>query len=286
MLEKLFLPGLLFSLCAYGCSSASPPPAAAPAAIEAAERTAAPAASGAAAAAASPDAALTISPEIQAAVDAPDRVEADRQLDPGRHPAQLLAFAGVKPGMKVAEISAAGGYTTELLARVVGPAGGVYGHNVAFVLERFAEKPWSERLTKPVMKNVLRVDREGDDPLPPEAQGLDLVIDVLFYHDFFWLGTDRAKMNAHIFAALKPGGAYVIVDHSGRPGTGSSEVKTLHRIEEKLVTEEIQAAGFQLAGSADFLRNPDDTRDWNASPMAAAERRGTSDRFVLRFVKP
>lgn len=136
------------------------------------------------------------------------------------------------------------------------------------------------------MKDMVRLDREGDDPLPPEAKDLDLVIDVLFYHDFFWLGTDRAKMNADIFAALKPGGAYVIADHSGRPGTGPSEVKTLHRIEEKLLTEEIQAAGFQRAGSADFLRNPDDTRDWNASPMAAAERRGTSDRFVLRFVEP
>jgi predicted methyltransferase len=136
------------------------------------------------------------------------------------------------------------------------------------------------------MKNVVRVDRNGDDPLPPEAKNLDVVLDVLFYHDFFWLGADRAKMNASIFAALRPGGAYIIVDHSGRPGTGSTEVKTLHRIEEEVVTKEILAAGFQLAASADFLRNPEDTRDWNASPMAAADRRGTSDRFVLRFVKP
>jgi predicted methyltransferase len=186
----------------------------------------------------------------------------------------------------VAEISAGGGYTTELLARAVGPTGVVYGTNVPFILERFAEKPWSERLSKPVMKNVVRVDSSGDAPLPPEAKNLDVVINVLFYHDFFWLGADRAKMNASIFEALAPGGAYVIVDHSGRTGTGSSEVQTLHRIEEEVVTKEILAAGFELAASADFLRNPGDTRDWNASPMAAAERRGTSDRFVLRFIKP
>jgi predicted methyltransferase len=188
--------------------------------------------------------------------------------------------------MKVAEISAAGGYTTELLARVVGPTGVVYGTNVPFILERFAEKPWSERLAKPVMKNVVRVDRDGSDPLPPEAKNLDVVLDVLFYHDFFWIETDRARMNARIFESLAPGGVYVIVDHSGRPGTGSSEVESLHRIEEEVVVKEIQAAGFQLAGSAEFLRNPGDTRDWSASPRVAAERRGTSDRFVLRFIKP
>jgi predicted methyltransferase len=79
---------------------------------------------------------------------------------------------------------------------------------------------------------------------------------------------------------------YAIVDHSGRPGTGISEVETLHRIEEKAVREEILQAGFKLAGEANFLRNPADTRDWNDSPRAAAERRGTSDRFVLKFVKP
>jgi predicted methyltransferase len=281
-MHQLVLRSLAFSLFAYGCSQAATPPAAEPstpssAAADGSEP------SSASATAAGP---LTVPPEIQSVVAATDRSEADRQLDAGRHPAELLAFAGIKPGMKVAEISAGGGYTTELLARAVGPTGVVYATNVPFILERFAEKPWSERLSKPVMKNVVRVDSGADDPLPPEAKNLDVVLDVLFYHDFFWLGGDRAKMNASIFEALAPGGAYVIVDHSGRPGTGSSEVQTLHRIEEEVVTHEILAAGFKLAESADFLRNPDDTRDWNASPMAAADRRGTSDRFVLRFVKP
>jgi predicted methyltransferase len=188
--------------------------------------------------------------------------------------------------MRVAEISAGGGYTTELLARAVAPDGVVYGQNSKFILERFAEKPWSERLAKPIMKNVVRVDREFDDPLPPEAKNLDAVVNVLFYHDTVWMKTDRMRMNQAIFRALRPGGAYFIIDHSGRPGTGIAEVQTNHRIEEQVVRDEVQKAGFRLAAEADFLRNPADSRDWNASPRAAAERRGTSDRFVLKFVKP
>jgi predicted methyltransferase len=223
---------------------------------------------------------------IQAIVNAADRSPEDRALDAGRHPAEMLAFFNVQRGMKVAELAAAGGYTTELLARAVGPTGVVYGQNNKLVLERFAEKPWSARLQKPVMKHVVRVDREFDDPLPPEAHDLDAVFIVLFYHDTVWQGADRAKMNAAVYKALKPGGVYAVIDHSGKPGSGTAETKTLHRIEEKVVRDEIEAAGFQLAGEASFLRNPADERDWNDSPSAAAERRGTSDRFVLKFVKP
>ena len=222
----------------------------------------------------------------RAIVGAPDRSADDRALDAGRHPDQLLAFIGVQPGMRIAEIGSGLGYTAELLARAVGPTGVVYGQNNRFILERFAEKPWSERLTKPAMKNVVRVDREFDEPLPPAAKNLDLVVNVLLYHDTVWMKTDRAKMNHTIFAALKPGGVYVIVDHSGRPGSGATETETLHRIEEKVVREEIEAAGFTLVADADFLRNSADARDWSASPRTAGERRGTSDRFVLKFAKP
>ncbi len=229
---------------------------------------------------------LAVPAEISAIIDAPDRSETDRALDQGRHAAELLTFVGVKPGMKVAEIGAGAGYTAELLARAVGPEGKVFGMNTHWVLERFAEKPWTERLTKPAMKNVLRVDGEIDDPLPPEATDLDAVLSVLVYHDLFWLGGDRDKMNAAIFKALKPGGVYVIVDHSGRPGTGSTEVKKLHRIEESVVRGEVERAGFVLREEGGFLRNPDDQRDWNDSPNVAGDRRGTSDRFALKYAKP
>jgi len=219
-------------------------------------------------------------------VAAADRSDDDRKLDAGRKPAELLAFCALEPGMKVAEISAGGGYTTEFLARAVGPNGVVYGQNSPFVLQRFAEKPWSERLKKPVMKNVVRVDSEFNAPLPEAVRDLDAVVNVLFYHDTVWQHVDRDRMNRAILAALKPGGEYVIVDHESRPGAGVADVETLHRIEGKFVREELERAGFKFVASAEFLRNVDDPHDWNASPMAAAERRGTSDRFVFKFVKP
>jgi predicted methyltransferase len=219
-------------------------------------------------------------------VAAPDRSDADRALDKGRFPAEMLAFFEIRPGMRVAELGAAGGYTTELLARSVGPTGRVYGQNSKFILDRFAEKPWSERLAKPVNAGVVRVDREFDDPLPPDAVNLDAVLIVLFYHDTVWLGTDRARMNTAVFKALKSGGVYGVIDQSARAGTGTDDTKTLHRIEESVVVSEIESAGFVLDARADFMKNPADPRDWNASPSAAGEKRGTADRFVLKFRKP
>jgi predicted methyltransferase len=218
-------------------------------------------------------------------VAAPDRSEADRQLDAGRKPVELLTFLGVAPGMRVADLAAGGGYTTELLARAVGDTGTVYGQNTKFILG-FAEKAWTERSSKPVMKRVVRVDSELDEPLPANVRDLDLVTLVLFYHDTVWLETDRPRMNRNVFGALKSGGAYVIVDHSAKPGDGVSVVKSLHRIEQSRVLAEVQEAGFVLDAEGDFLRDPSDTLDWSASPRTAGERRGHSDRFVLRFKKP
>ncbi|MBL9027413.1 MAG: class I SAM-dependent methyltransferase [Myxococcales bacterium] len=271
-----------------GCTSSAPPvepvATAAPSPTEAPPPASA-SASVPAPAPAAPEA-IEIPPAIRAAVDASDRSGDDRALDDGRHPAEMLAFFGVAPGMRVAELGAGGGYTSELLARAVGPTGRVFGQNTKFILEKFAEKPWSERLKKPLMKNVARVDREFDDPLPPDAKDLDAVFVVLFYHDLYWMKVDRAKMNKAVFAALKPGGAYAIVDHAARAGAGDSEVQTLHRIEEKTLRADIEAAGFRLEKEGRFLRNAADTKDWNASPSGAAERRGTTDRFVLLFRKP
>jgi predicted methyltransferase len=293
LLPLIFATAALFTTaCALTPNSEPQTPAAAPPSAEVPPLHAAPAAAPAAPAApaaapAAPAAApVPVPPAIQAVLDAPDRDAADRALDAGRHSAETLAFFGIAPRMKVAELGAGGGYTAELLARAVGPSGKVYGQNNKFILERFAQKPWTERLKKPVMKSVIRVDREFDDPLPPEAKDLDAVFMVLFYHDTVWMETDRARMNRAIFTALKPGGVFAVIDHSGRAGTGATETKTLHRIEEKTVREEIERAGFRLAAEASYLRNPADTRDWNDSPMAAAERRGQSDRFVFKFVKP
>lgn len=219
-------------------------------------------------------------------VDAPDRSADDRALDAGRHPLETLLFYDIQPGMQVAELAAGGGYTAELLARVVGPEGRVYGHNTPFILDRFAEQPWSERLRKPVMSNVVRVDREFDDPFPDNVRDLNAVFLVLFYHDTVWMKTDRAQMNRAVFDALRSGGIYAVIDHSAAPGHGVKDAERLHRIEESVVVSEIREAGFRLEKTATFLRNANDTRDWNASPRAAGERRGESDRFVLLFRKP
>jgi predicted methyltransferase len=232
-----------------------------------------------------PHAKLDVTPAIQAIVDSKDRSEEDRKLDAGRHPAQFLAFVRAMPGMTVAEIGVGGGYTTELLARAVGPKGKVYAENSARLL-KFAEKPWSERLKKKDMKNVVRLDREMDDPFGPDVKNVDVVVINMLYHDTFNWKVDTDKMNKAVLAVLKPGGAYVVIDHASRGGRGKSETETLHRIDERVVREDLDRAGFKLLEDTDAFRNKGDARDWSASPMAAGEKRGTSDRFALRFIKP
>jgi len=222
---------------------------------------------------------------LQAVVDAPDRAPDDRALDAGRHPGETLAFFGITPGMHVADLAAGNGYTSELLSRAVGPSGQVFSQNNKFVLQ-FANEGWTARLAKPTSTNIVRVERELEDPLPTEAKNLDAVVMIFFYHDSYWQKTDRAKMNAAIFAALKSGGIYGIVDHRSADGAGSTQVQTNHRIEESEVISDVTKAGFVVDGEAMFLRNADDKHDWNPSPRAAGERRGTSDRMVLKFKKP
>jgi len=222
-------------------------------------------------------------------VAAPDRSAKDRSLDAGRHPAEMLDFLGVRPGMRIADLGAGPGYTTELLARAVGPRGTVYMHNDPTWLESLADA-LRERSSHAVMAspNVIRDDRPFEDPLPAEARNLDAVVMNLIYYDVVATKTDRAAMNRHIFDALRPGGAYLLVDSSAPEGSGVSMIGTLHRIDEAVVKDEVIRAGFRLQAEGAFLRNPADRRDWNASPQAAEEagRRGTSDRFALRFVKP
>ena len=222
----------------------------------------------------------------EVAVSSPERTDEDRALDAGRHPIETFAFFGIEPGMDVADVFAGGGYTTEILARIVGPEGSVVAQNNAWVLDRFARAPLDARLARLAMPNVTALQAELDHPVPEGARDLDAVIFILSYHDSVWMNADRAAMNRSIFEALRPGGVYGIIDHAAAEGHGTNDTQTFHRIERSVVIEEITAAGFVLEEEADFLANPEDTRDWNASPSSAGERRGTSDRFVLRFRKP
>ncbi len=221
----------------------------------------------------------------KALADAPDRSDADRKLDPGRHPAEMLEFLDPKPGMKAADLGAGGGYTTELLARAVAPGGVVYMQNDPSWLP-FLKDAIAERFTHAAAKNIVRVDRPFEDPLPTEAKDLDLVVMNVIYHDVVNMPVSRLRMNRAIFNALKPGGTYVVGDSSAKPGSGISATSTLHRIDEQVVRDEVQQAGFKLVQEGAFLRNPQDTREWNSAPGPSGERRGTSDRFILKFVRP
>jgi predicted methyltransferase len=218
-------------------------------------------------------------PDYAAIVAAPDRSDADRTTDKRRNPVKLLAFTGVRTGMKVLDMGAGGGYSTELMARAVGPKGVVYGQNGPDLPER-PKASFDARLKTPAGKNIVAVARKFDDPVPDGVQGLDLITFFFFYHDTTYMNVDRAEMNRKLFAALKPGGVLVIADHSAKAGAGTSVGKTLHRIEEAVLRREVEAAGFKLTAEGDFLRHPEDTRDFNVNRPT-----GPVDEFILRFEK-
>ena len=276
----------------------------------------------------SPAAPPTLSPQrIAQIIASPDRSAADRTNDLRRKPEAMLAFIGIRPGMTVLDVSAGGGYTSELLARAIGPAGTVYGQSQPRDPNRappapaapegashptpadaaapapvrpapppppptspartsavaLAERDAKLRSANVAAAPIVPVAQRFDDPVPPAlaAERLDLVTLMFNYHDLGFMGVNRAQMNQAIFRALKPGGAYVIADHAGRPGTGISESGSLHRIEPAFLRKEVEAAGFRFAAEADFLRNPADPRDRNTP-----EPPQPKDEFVLKFVKP
>jgi predicted methyltransferase len=220
-------------------------------------------------------------PDYEAIVASPDRSDADRQTDKRREPGKMLAFTGVKTGMKALDMEAGAGYSTELLARAVGPAGVIYAQDSAAVIERFVKDKFDIRAQSPAMKNVVHVIRNFDDPIPPDVSGLDLITFFFAYHDVTYMPVDRAEMNRKMFAALKPGGFLVIADHSSRPGEGITVAKTLHRIEESVLRGEIEAAGFKLVDEGNFLRHPEDPRD-----AAVFRPQVPVDEFVLKYQKP
>jgi predicted methyltransferase len=220
-------------------------------------------------------------PDYAAIIAAPDRADADRKTDERRDPLKLLVFTDARPGMKVLDMGAGGGYSSELMARAVAPGGTVYAQNPPDLPER-GKARFDARLETPAGKNIVGLTRPFDDPVPADMHDLDLITFLFFYHDTTYMNVDRAAMNRKLFGALKPGGILIIADHSARLGDGTSVGKTLHRIEEGALRREVEEAGFKLLGEGNFWRHPEDARDVSVQPVTGKP----IDEFILKFQKP
>lgn len=218
---------------------------------------------------------------ISAAVADPARPDADRQRDVNRKPAESVAFAGLKPGDKIVDLLPGGGYFTRIFSKVVGPKGHVY-----------ALWPQGAPDTRTAAAKAIAADpaygnvSELEQPLTalkiPEAA--DIVWTSQNYHDLHNIqGLDLGAVNKAVFAALKPGGIYIVLDHAAEPGSGFRDTNTLHRIDPEAVKTEVEAAGFKLVARSDLLHNPADPHTAKVFDPAI---RGKTDQFILKFQKP
>lgn len=212
---------------------------------------------------------------ISTAVADAARPDADKARDAVRKPAEIVAFAGIEPGDKVAEIAPGGGYYTRILSKAVGPQGKVYALMPAF----FANRPGGLDAINALAEQYGNVEVVVIDYAATELpEPVDLVWTTENYHDL--ANGDIAAVNGWVFKALKPGGIYFVEDHAA-PGTGTSATSTLHRIDPAAVKEQVGAAGFTLEAESDLLHNPNDPHDVNPREVEP-----TSDKFALRFRKP
>ncbi len=223
-------------------------------------------------------AAANIPAYVTAAVADTNRPKGNTDQDAIRHPAEMMAFAMVKPGDKVVEIWPGGGYVTRILSKIVGPSGKVYGINAPM---------WPDRLKHAVdmvtsnaaYSNVSVLEQPLEQIKTPEP--VDVVWTSENYHDFQNNGpfkADTMAMDKAIFAALKPGGYYIITDYEAPAGTGKQNTQMLHRIDPAVIRQEVTAAGFRLDGESDVLKNPADN-------MTERSHQG-STQVMFRFRKP
>lgn len=211
---------------------------------------------------------------VNAAVADAGRPEGDKARDGARKPAEMLAFAGVKPGMKIGELLPGAGYFTRVIAKTAGETGKVY------VWMPAASPPaWVARLD-PLIKAYSNVQLiQSEQIAPPEK--LDLVWTTQNYHDLHHTGRDPAATNAAVLAALKPGGIYLVSDHAAKAGSGTADTDSLHRIDPELVKAEVVKAGFVFVGASTVLANAQDDHT-----KKVFELHDKTDQFVLKFRKP
>ncbi len=223
---------------------------------------------------------------IAAAVADSNRPDADKLRDANRKPVQTLEFLGVKPGEQIGEILPGGGYFTRIFSKAVGPSGHVY----ALVPERPANAPADMPdlagkvkaiAADPNYPNVTVVVQPLTKLVTPTP--VDLIFTAQNYHDLHNFPVDVVGFNRTILASLKPGGLYVVLDHSAPAGSGLADTKTLHRIDADVVKQEVTAAGFEFVGASDVLANPADSR---TAIVFDPSIRGKTDQFILKFRKP
>lgn len=219
---------------------------------------------------------------IDKSIASPERTAADRERDQREKPAEVMAFAGVKPGMVVADIFAAGGYYTELLAGVVGPGGKVLAiNNLPYA--SYAKDDIKARFTEGRLGNVERRIVEASY-MNIQPRSVDLVVIVMAYHDAYWIDEKEGwpEINTEgflesIHRMLKPGGKLLIIDHNAAAGTGREVAGKLHRLNEDWAKKSITSHGFVFEKSWDGLRNPKDQFDKMVYDAAV---KGKTDRYV------
>lgn len=222
-----------------------------------------------------------------AAVGDPARPEEDLKDDERRKPAAALEFFQVGPGLTVFEIEAGAGWYTELLSHAVGPSGAVVMQNpegfLSFVGEQIATRLADNRLAN------VRQSLSNFDALDAADGSIDVATWVQGPHELYFKPSDGvtlgdpARSYAEIYRILKPGGAYIAIDHSAVAGAPEATGNDLHRIDRAIVVEMAEAAGFRLEAESGFLANPADTREITVFDPAI---RGQTDQFALRFRKP
>lgn len=215
---------------------------------------------------------------IRAAVESPSRSAEQKARDAARKPAEVLALSGVKPGDTVVEFASFGQYFTTLLSEIVGPKGTVYMYDLPYTEERSGAASRTFVAAHPNSKYEL-VDY-NQLKLP---SNVDVVFNVLYYHDLPLNNIDTASLNKRIFDALKPGGIFFIVDHNAAPGSGTRDTKTLHRIDPEVIKKEVSAAGFELVEQSKLLAHAEDD---HTKMVFAPGLRGLTDQTIFKFRKP
>lgn len=213
---------------------------------------------------------------IRNAVESSERSDEDTARDINRLPAEILTLADLNQGDTVIELSVLGQYYSTMIADAIGPNGSLHMYDLVD-FEGFGAEPGNAFAASHANAEYNLQDYHTAD----YPDGADAAYLINGYHDLPERGNDQNVMNARLFATLRSGGKYVVIDHKSVDGAGWSVADTAHRIEAATIIEEVTAAGFELISDSSLLAHPEDPRD--AAPFGM---RGLTDRAVLIFQKP